>query len=223
VSVRVLLTRAVGGNDELARRLHGAPEIETVECPLIRIEPMDGPPVDASGYDWVVLTSRIGAELFFGRLEGDAPPLAVIGPGTAEAVRAHGVEPVLVARRSTQEGLLEELPRPSGRVLFAGAEDARPLVATELGADVVALYRTVTERPTRLPEADLVVLASASAARSLAGLGLPAPPCVSIGPVTSKAAGEAGLDVLSEAPTHDLEGLVQAVKLAASRVQSSRS
>jgi uroporphyrinogen III methyltransferase/synthase len=223
VSVRVLLTRAAGGNDELARRLRELTGIETVECPLIRVEPLDGPPLDASGYDWVVLTSRIGAELFFRRLEGEAPRLAVIGPGTADVVRAHGAEPAVVARRSTQEGLLQELPRPSGPVLFAGAEDARPFLADALDADVVPLYRTVAERPAELPEADLVVLSSASAARSLAALGDPVPPCVSIGPVTSEAAREARLEVVAEAETHDVDGLVRAVKLAASRVQSSRS
>jgi uroporphyrinogen III methyltransferase / synthase len=223
VSVRVLLTRAVGGNDDLARRLRDVPGIETAECPLIRVEPLEGPPLEASGYDWVVLTSRIGAELFFGRLAGQAPPIAVIGPGTAEAVRAHGVEPVLVARQSTQEGLLEELPRSAGRVLFAGAEDARPVLARELGADVLTLYRTVAERPAELPDADLVVLASASAAQSLAPLASQSPPCVSIGPVTSEAARSAGLDVVAEASTHDLDGLVRVVKLAASRVQSSPS
>jgi uroporphyrinogen III methyltransferase/synthase len=223
VSVRVLLTRALGGNDELARRLGAVPGLETVECPLIRVEPLDGPPLDASGHNWVVLTSRIGADLFFSRLKGEPAPVAVIGPGTAEAVRAHGVEPALIARRSTQEGLLDELPRPAGRVLFAGSEDARPLLARELGADIVPLYRTVAERPAELPAAALVVLASASAARSLGALDLAPPPCVSIGPVTSEAARSVGLEVLAEAPTHDLDGLVEAVKLAASRVQSSRS
>ncbi len=223
MSVRVLLTRAAGGNDELAQRLAAVPGIETVECPLIRIAPLEGPPLDASGYDWVVLTSRIGAELFFRRVSGEAPRIAVIGPGTAEAVRAQGFEPALVARRSTQEGLLEELPQPYGRVLFAGAEDARPFLAREVGADTVPLYRTLAERPESIPDAELVVLASASAARSLAALEAPALPCVSIGPVTSEAAREGGLEVLVEAPTHDVEGLVSAVKLAASRVRSSRS
>jgi uroporphyrinogen III methyltransferase / synthase len=222
VTVRVLLTRAAGGNDELARRLLRLPGLEPVECPLIRIEPLEGPPLDASGYDWVVLTSRVGVRLFFGRLQGEPPRLAVVGPGTAEAVRAHGAEPALVARRSTQEGLLEELPPDVGRVLFAGAEDARPLLARALHADVVSLYRTIEDPPAELPEADLVVLASASAARSLAAVAGERPACVSIGPVTTEAARDAELDVVAEAPTHDVEGLVRAVKLAASRVQSSR-
>ena len=69
--------------------------------------------------------------------------------GTAEALREHGVEPDLVAAVSTQEGLAAELPRPAGRVLFAGAEDARDVLVRELGADFVALYRTVELRPER--------------------------------------------------------------------------
>jgi uroporphyrinogen III methyltransferase/synthase len=219
--IRVVLTRARGGNDELAGRLR-ASGLDVVECPLIRIEPLEGPPVSASSYDWLVLTSRIAAELFFARLDGRLPPVAVIGPGTAEAVREHGVEPALVARRSTQEGLLEELPAPAGRVLFAGAQDARPLLAIELGADVLPLYRTAPEEIGEFPHSDLVVLASASAARALATFGTTAL-CVSIGPVTSTQARAGGLDVVEEAETHDVDGLTAAVKLAASRIASSRS
>ena len=73
-AIRVALTRAAGGNDELAARLRAVPGIETVECPLVRIEPLAGEPIRADGYDWVLLTSRIGAELFFARVEGRLPP-----------------------------------------------------------------------------------------------------------------------------------------------------
>ncbi|MGH7357363.1 MAG: uroporphyrinogen-III synthase, partial [Candidatus Rokuibacteriota bacterium] len=79
----------------------------------------------------------------------------------------------------------------------------------------VPLYRTVQLRPDRFPDADLVVLASASAARSFAALALRVP-CVSIGPVSSAEAQALGLRVLAEARTHDRAGLVEAVKLAAS-------
>jgi uroporphyrinogen III methyltransferase/synthase len=216
--VRVVVT---GTDSRLAERLRGE-GLDVVESPLVRIEPLGGPPVRTHGYDWVVLTSRNAVDELFRRLDGHLPRVAVIGPGTADALRAHGVEPALVARRSTQEGLLEELPRPAGRVLFAGAEDARDVLVRELNADFVPLYRTVELRPDEPPEGDLAVLASASAARALAATGA-ALPCVSIGPVTSAEAERCGLTVAREADTHDLEGLVRAVKLAASQAGSSPS
>jgi uroporphyrinogen-III synthase len=111
--------------------------------------------------------------------------------------------------------LAAELPRQAGRVLFAGAEDARDVLVRKLDADFVPLYRTVELRPERFPAGDLVVLASASAARSFSALGIGLP-CVSIGPVTSAEARARGLQVVVEADTHDREGLVAAVKLAAS-------
>jgi uroporphyrinogen III methyltransferase / synthase len=216
--VKVVVT---GTDGRVAKRLR-AGGIEVVECPLVRIESLDGPPVRAENYDWVVLTSRKAVEQLFRRLDGGLPRVAVIGPGTAEALRAHGAEPTLVARRSTQEGLLEELPRPAGRVLFAGAEGARNVIVTELGADFLPLYRTVELQPHSLPEGDLAVLASASAARAFAATGARLP-CVSIGPVTTAEAERQGLSVVVEAETHDLVGLVEAVKLAASRAGSSPS
>lgn len=210
-----------GTDARLGERLR-AEGFEVVECPLIRIEPLDGPPVRAGDYDWLVLTSRHGVEYLLRRLEGPLPRVAVVGPGTAEALRAHGVDADLVARRSTQEGLVEELPRPTGRVLFAGAEDARPLLIQELDAEFVPLYRTVGLSPDAVPDGDLVVIASASAAKALAETDARIP-CVSIGPVTSAEAELQGLEIVGEAETHDLEGLVRAVKLAASRAGSSPS
>jgi uroporphyrinogen-III synthase len=53
------------------------------------------------------------------------------------------------------------------------------------------------------------VLGSASAARAYAALDASAP-AVSIGPRTTAAA--AGVDVMAEAESHDLDGLVEAVR-----------
>ncbi len=212
--MRVVLT----GTDRLSQPLAEELEalgLEVATCPLVSVEPLDGPQLRPAEYDWLLLTSRNGVEALFARLQGTLPRVAVVGRGTAEALREHGVEPDLVAAASTQEGLAAELPRPAGRVLFAGAEDARDVLVRELGADFAPLYRTVEVRPASFPEADLVVLASASAARSFAALGLDRQ-CVSIGPVTSAAARARGLRVIAEATTHDREGLVEAVKLAAS-------
>jgi uroporphyrinogen III methyltransferase / synthase len=219
--VRILLTRARESSGALASRLREE-GFEVVERPLVRIEPIEGPSIRADAYDWVVLTSRIAVDRLFRRLDGPLRRVAVIGPGTAEALRQRGIEPALIAAESTQEGLLAELPRPAGRVLFAGAEGARDLLVRELAADFVPLYRTVEDAPETLPEVDLAVLASPSAARALASVRTDLP-CVSIGPSTTAAAERTGLRVVSEARRHDLDGLVAAVKLAASSIASSRS
>jgi uroporphyrinogen III methyltransferase/synthase len=219
--VKILVTQARGRSGVLAGRLRQA-GFDVLERPLVRIEPLDGPAVPTAGYDWAIVTSGAAVEPLLRRAEGPLPPVAAIGPGTAAALRERGIEPALVASESTQEGLLTELPRPAGRVLFAGAEGARDLLVRELRADFVPLYRTVEETPEALPDSDLVVLASSSAARALAAVRLDLP-CVSIGPVTSAEAKRLGLHVVSEAQRHDLDGLVEAVKLAASSIASSRS
>jgi uroporphyrinogen-III synthase len=205
--MRVIVTRPRAQAQPLAEAL-AARGAEVVECPLIEVERVSDEPVDGTGYDWVIVTSPNGAAEL-ARRGRNLPRLAAVGPGTAEALRAHGLEPAFVPRESTQDGLLRELPRPAGRVLFAAAEGARRGPVAELGADFVALYRTRELTP-ELPAGDLVVLASASAARAYAAAGGTAP-AVSIGPETSTAARAAGLAVAAEARTNDLDGLVAAV------------
>jgi uroporphyrinogen III methyltransferase/synthase len=212
--VKVVVTRPRSQAGPLVQRLEGL-GLEVVECPLIAIEPLDEPrAVDTTGYDWVVVTSPNGAELFARRRSGELPRVVAVGPGTAEALRALGIEPDLVAAVSTQEGLLDEFPRPVGRVLVVGAEGSRRVLIDALGASFVPLYRTRLLDPP-VPDGDVVVLASGSAARSFAALGAPLP-AISIGPQTTRAARAAGLDVVAEARTHDLDGLVAAVAEACS-------
>ena len=95
-------------------------------------------------------------------------------------------------------------------MLYAGAEGARRLLVDELDADFVALYRTRELEPPVAPEGDLVLLASASAARAFGRLGIDVP-AISIGPQTTAAARAGGVRVLAEAETHDVAGLVAAV------------
>jgi uroporphyrinogen-III synthase len=217
--VKVALT---GSRAEPLAAVLRAERFEVLHRPLVRIEPFEGPPIRAADYDWLVLTSRNAVECLFRRLDGPLPPVAVIGPGTAQALRAQGAEPTLIARHSTQEGLVEELPRPVGRVLFAGAEGARDVLVRELGADFLPLYRTVELRQDDFPDVDVVVLASPSAARALAEIRRDLP-CVAVGPVTAEQARRSALLLVAEADSPDPDGVVQAVKLAASRSVSSRS
>jgi len=219
--VKVIVTRPRAQAGPLVARIEGLGH-EVVECPLIEIMPTGDEPIETGGYDWVVVTSPNGAEHLARRGRGPLPLVAAVGPGTAEALRALGIEPALVPQVSTQEGLLAEFPRPPGRVLVAAARGARRTLIDGLAADFVPLYDTVLVRPERVPEGDLVVLASGSAARSFAGLGADVP-AATIGPQTTRIAAELGLRVVAEAPSHDLDGLVEAVRLAERWRASSRS
>jgi len=203
--VRIVVTRPAGQERELVAALEALGH-EVVHCPLVEIEPLGDEPIDVSGYDWVIVTSANGGRELRRRMTGRPGRVAAIGVATATALGGADLVPAV----STQEGLLAELPRPPGRVLFAGAEGARRLLADELGADFVALYRTRELAPETPPEGDLVLLASASAARAYARLGA-GPPAISIGPQTTAAALAGGIDVVAEAETHDVAGLVAAV------------
>jgi uroporphyrinogen III methyltransferase/synthase len=205
--MRVIVTRPRDQAQPLVAALEGL-GASVVECPLIEIERISSEPVDGKGYDWLIVTSPNGANEIAARGR-NLPAIAAVGPGTAEALRAHGLEPSLVARESSQDGLLRDFPRPAGRVLFAAAEGARRGPIDALGADFVPLYRTRLLTPDP-PAGDAVVLASGSAARAYAAVGGHAP-AVTIGPETTRVAESVGLAVVAEAVTHDLDGLVAAV------------
>jgi uroporphyrinogen-III synthase len=196
--MRVLVTR-----EELVARVEALGH-DAVFCELIRVEPLGDDPVDARAYDWLVVTSRNGAHEL-ARRGVTSNRIAAIGPATAEALESHGLHVDLVAATHTQEGLRDALP--AGSCLLAAAEGARQDV---LDADFLPLYRTI-ERSPDVPDADVALLMSGSAARSLAAAGARLP-VVAIGPQTAAEARAAGLDVVAVAATHDLDGLVEALR-----------
>jgi uroporphyrinogen-III synthase len=190
--------------------------------PLIRIEPLSDDPIDTSPYDWVIVTSPNGAREFARRQVGSLPQVAAIGPGTAAALEQAGIGTSLEPAVHTQEGLVaafRTLTAAPQRPLFVGAAGSRTLLVDELGAEFLPVYRTLELNPGDLPEADLAVLLSPSAARAYAAAGGTAP-VISIGPQTSAAAAHAGLEVAAEATSSDLGGLVDS---AAAWRASSRS
>ena len=196
--MRVLVTR-----EELVARVESLGHA-AVLCELIRVEPLGDAPVDARAYDWLVVTSRNGAHEL-GRRGVSANRIAAIGPATAEALRSHGLRVDLVAATHTQEGLRDKLPE--GRLLLAAAEGARQGV---LEAEFLPLYRTIELRP-EVPDADVALLMSGSAARALAATGA-RPSVVALGPQTAAEAREVGLAVVAVAAGHDLDGLVEALR-----------
>ncbi|HEX5307961.1 MAG TPA: uroporphyrinogen-III C-methyltransferase [Solirubrobacteraceae bacterium] len=160
--VSVAVTRARARSSELARRLQ-ALGADVVQAPSIRTVPRAAAAIDPSGYDLICLTSPVGVDLLFERLDdgvhprGDARALAgarvaAIGPGTARALHEHGVRADVVPERFVAESLVDAL---SGvevrRALLARASEARDVLPDALRArgaevDVVALYDTVAER-----------------------------------------------------------------------------
>lgn len=231
--VMVAVTRARAQASELAARLQ-ALGAAAVQAPAIRIEPLDGPPPEIERYDLVCLTSPNGVRLLFERLAAsgrDARALAgarvaAIGPGTAAALRERGVIADVVPERFLAEGLVEALgPVPVRRALVARAAQARDLLPDELRArgaevDVLSLYETIAEplgegQLQALAQADYITFTSSSTVKFLlqaAGPSFhPAARLLSIGPVTSAALREHGLEPDVEATRHDIDGLVDAL------------
>ena len=230
---RVAVTRARAQASELAARLRGL-GAEVVEAPAIRIVPLPGGAPDLDGTDLVCLTSPNGVRLLFERLRADGRDaralagrtVAAIGPGTARALRANGVEPDVVPPRSIAESLVEALEDvPVTRALIARAAEARDVLPEALRArgaevDVLPLYETVAEtldddaRGAAL-EADYITFTSSSTVRFFfdAAGGPPgeATRIVSIGPVTSATLREHGLEPHVEAADHDIDGVVAAL------------
>ncbi|HEY3989614.1 MAG TPA: uroporphyrinogen-III synthase [Acidobacteriaceae bacterium] len=158
---------------------------------------------------------------------------AAVGPSAAEALRLLGLAVEVMPERYVGEALAAALAdRVRGqRVLLVRAAVARDVVPDALavaGADVTVVdaYRTVVpadavERARAVfdanPLPDAVVFTSGSTVTHLLDVlrdaELMFPPqmaCVSIGPVTSAALGDAGLAVGAEAETASLDALVDA-------------
>ena len=132
----IAVTRARAQASALAARLRelGA---TVVEAPAIRVEPLDADVPDVSANDLLCVTSPNGAHELMRRVR-DAralagPRIAVIGPGTARALREHGIEPDVIPSRSVAEGLVEALADvPVRRALIARAEEARDVLPDAL-------------------------------------------------------------------------------------------
>jgi uroporphyrinogen III methyltransferase/synthase len=220
-----------------------------VEAAVIEPEPLEFAIPDLDGVDLLVLSSPNGAKAFFAELRATfrdvrslaGVTIAVIGPGTADAVRAEGIEPDLIPSRAVGESLADLVSGFEVRhAMIVRARGGRDVVRQALlngGTPVVDLiepYETVAEpldprTRARALEADWATFTSASSVRffleAVGGLGGGGADIVrasdlrlaSIGPITSEALRAHGLEPDVEAAEHTPAGLVDALVAARRR------
>ncbi len=235
----MLLTRAVSESDgtEAELRALGA-DVEIL--PLVRIAPpRDTTPLEAAAaradsYAWIAFSSVNGVEAF-ARARAAGTPLrariAAIGDATARAIsRRFRRKPDLIPKTFTGAALGAELAarvRVGDEVMIVQPEGARPDLARALShlqprPQTVVAYQTIEEAPKRtaaaVAAADIVVLASGSAARSLAAALRPSTAdalrekiIACIGPVTAEEARLAGIPVTIIARESTMRGIVAAL------------
>jgi uroporphyrinogen-III synthase len=187
-------------------------------------------------YEWIVFTSVNAVEVVFGdysRLifaDGVGTRFAAIGPKTASSLQAHGVDPHFVPEEYVAEAILPGLGDLIGKwVLLPRAEIARralPEAIFHAGGipHEITVYKTLPSEPD--PDGlealrsgvDVITLTSPStvenfiaiaAKNGLDPLHLPNnPQFACIGPITEKAAQEAGLPNLVVAKKYTTDGLM---------------
>jgi uroporphyrinogen III methyltransferase / synthase len=235
---RIVVTRAREQSDTMAALLT-ALGAAVIELPTIEIQPpADSGPLDRAIaeldiYDWLIFTSANGVRFFVDHLDdlrNLRAKICAIGPATRAAVEALHVKVDLMGKEYVAEGLLAAFAShdlDGKRILLPRAAVARDLVPVELAkrgahVDVVEAYRTVPPEglSDRIREVfshrvDCVTFTSSSTVRNFVeAVGtrlLASAQVVSIGPITSKTASDAGIAVAAQAQPFTVEGLVDAV------------
>jgi uroporphyrinogen III methyltransferase/synthase len=239
--VKVAVTRARAQASGLAHRLEalGADVVQAPVIRVRQLGDPDRATLDPTPYDLICVTSANGVAGLFERLEdgthprGDARALAgtriaAIGAATARALAERGIVADVRPERSVAESLVEALAEvPVQRALIARARGARDVLPGALRArgvevEILELYETVAEPLAAealqaLRAADYVTFTSSSTVRFLlqaaggAGGLSPGTRLVSIGPATSAALRDAGLEPHIEADPYDVEGMIAAL------------
>jgi uroporphyrinogen-III synthase len=242
--VRVVVTRAAHQAAATAREFERAGAEVALLPLLELAPPADPAPLAAALasleiYAWIVFTSANAVERVLAATSGLPPGLRVasIGEATSAALRERGLEPDLEPADPRADGLAAALaPRlaPGARVLLPQAADARPVLERELArsgarVDRVDAYAKRTPPAARERAAEIFGTASlgwvtftspsiAHAFASLWGADWPAQRrgllAASIGPVTSAALRELGVEPAAEAADPADPELVAAVVVA---------
>lgn len=161
--LRVTMTRAVQGDELMARVLH-AHGLTLNGLPLFEPLPLPFDPV--TGHDRTFFTSRNAVRFF---VEGggdlrDAPNDAV-GPGTADELRKHGVEPGFVGEGPDTTTIAAAYAERFGglHILFPCAEEGQRTVQRALAEANVIEVHVYAMRPLEevaVPFTDVAVLTS---------------------------------------------------------------
>lgn len=247
--LRVAVTRTTEQASALVEQLEreGA---QVAAFPLIRIEPvMPAGELAAllrQEWDWVVFTSANAVRLCAAALGSQhatlgavLPParVAVVGPATAEAARAEGLDVTAMPETFIGDAVAAAMGDPQAlhgtRVLWPRAEAAREVLEATLqagGASVESpvVYRSVPDhenarnlaRKLLQHDIDVVTFTSPSCVRSLSAVlpELHGAKVAAIGPVTAEAARKAGYTVDVVAAEYTADGIVKAL-IAAFRAE----
>ena len=186
----------------------------------------------------VLFTSSNGVDIFFEKIKNydiDIRSLynkkiCVIGSGSSEALKKYGVNADFIPSKFDSKSFVEEiLPKldKKSRVLMLRAKlgnDNLPYGLKKAGIefsdipiyDTIIDYRRSFELNKEIKKFDYVVVASASAAKALCEMiedkSALLNRVVSIGPVTTKALREFGIEELITAKQYDVKGIVDAIK-----------
>ncbi len=186
----------------------------------------------------VLFTSSNGVDIFFEKIKNydiDIRSLynkkiCVIGSGSSEALKKYGVNADFIPSKFDSKSFVEEiLPKldKKSRVLMLRAKlgnDNLPNGLKKAGIefsdipiyDTIIDYRRSFELNKEIKKFDYVVVASASAAKALYEMiddkSALLNRVVSIGPVTTKALREFGIEELITAKQYDVKGIVDAIK-----------
>ena len=243
--VSVMVTRDEGSKGALSSRLRslGAHVLST---PTIRILPLEDESglrnavASLGGCDWVVFVSASAVVHVFRAIEragGDARVLApyrvaVMGWGTAAALRERGIVPDLIPESYVSEslaGALLEKLEPNSRIVIFGALNGRETLAQALDAaghdvSLVPSYRNVSVAvdPRRVDAlkaggVDWIAFTSSSSVtrlvKVLGGSGNISTKTrvACIGPTTAATAKALGLRVTAISEEHTIEGLSRTI------------